>query len=204
MNYNELVDKARVEKVMGALKENGIDAHYVETGEDARMKVLEMVPPGAKVMTMTSVTVESIGLAKELNESGKYEPLRDALMDPNKSPLEKNVAVSGAEWVTGSVHGVTEEGFLVIASNTGSQLPAYAYNAPHVVWVVSTKKIVRDLGEAMDRIEDHIVPQESVRARKAYGLPDTWHTYPSKTLIIRREVNPGRLHLIFVNEDLGF
>jgi len=45
---------------------------------------------------------------------------------------------------------------------------------------------------------------ESERARKAYNLPADFRTYPSKVLLFNREINPGRVKLILVNEVVGF
>jgi hypothetical protein len=105
------------------------------------------------------------------------------------------------DWAIGSVHAVTEEGQIVVASATGSQMPAYLYGAGHVVWVVGIQKIVPDLNAAIQRVYDHVLPLESDRARKAYGVPGS---AVNKLLVINKEVQPSRATLIFVNEVLGF
>jgi hypothetical protein len=86
-------------------------------------------------------------------------------------------------------------------SNTGSQLPAYVYGADKVIFIVGTQKIVKNLDEAMKRVYEYVLPLESERAKKAYGVPGS---FISKVLLINREMNPERIHLIFVNEKLGF
>lgn len=88
----------------------------------------------------------------------------------------------------------------MIASNTGSQLPAYAYGASHVIFVIGTQKIVKDIDEGMRRICDYTFPLEDKRALKAYGV----HSNISKILIINKEIKPDRIKIIFVNEILGF
>lgn len=105
------------------------------------------------------------------------------------------------EWVLGSVHAVTETGEALIASNTGSQLPAYAFGVGKVIWVVGTQKIVKDREEGLGRIYEHSLPLESERAKKAYGVPGS---AVNKILIVNREVQPGRITMILVNERLGF
>jgi hypothetical protein len=89
----------------------------------------------------------------------------------------------------------------MIASNSGSQIPGYAYGADHVVWVVGTHKIVKDIDEGLERIYQHSLPLESERARKAYGVE---RSYVSKILIFAREPEKNRSTVIFVNEVLGF
>jgi len=125
-------------------------------------------------------------------------------MDATTQGREMRKLGAGPDISVGSAHAVTETGSILFASLTGSQLPGYAYGAGTVIWVVSTKKIVKDLEEGFKRIEEHILPLESVRARKAYGLPDTFNSYPGKVLVFNREIQPGRAKLIFVKEDLGF
>jgi hypothetical protein len=89
---------------------------------------------------------------------------------------------------------------VLIASNTGSQLPAYVYGARHVIWVVGTQKIVKDVSEGMQRIWEYCLPLEDERAREAYGVGSA----VNKLLIIHGEVRPNRITVIFVKAVLGF
>lgn len=193
-----------VEKTIESLKSSSIEAIFVENGEEAKKKALELIPEGAEVMTMTSVTGDTIGLFKELNDSGKYNAVKPKLfnMDRQTQALAMNKLGSAAEWSVGSVHAVTQEGNVVIASKTGSQLSGYAYGSQHIIWIVGTQKIVKDLDEAMKRIYNYTLPLESERANKAYNI--TTGSSVDKILIINKEVKPQRITLIFVNEVLGF
>lgn len=203
--WSKLADQAIVDKTIAALQANNINALSVATGEDAKKKVLELIPEGAEVMLATSVTLESIGINDAIN-SGNYNSVKEKLakLDRNTQGLEMQKMGAAAEYMIGSVHAVTQEGHVFVASNSGSQLPGYSYGSSHVIWVVSTKKIVKDNEESLKRIYEHCVPLETVRARKAYGLPDDWHTFVSKLLIFNKEPAQGRITLIFVHEDLGF
>jgi acyl-CoA hydrolase len=104
----------------------------------------------------------------------------------------------------GSVHALTDDGIAVIASLTGSQLPAYASGAGKVIFVVGSQKIVKNLDEAMERLESYVVPLESARARKAYGLPDTFNSQANKILLLKGEVQPGRITFLLLEETQGF
>lgn len=204
--WNTLPQQATIGKTITALQQNGITALSVETGEEAKKKVLELIPEGAEVLNMTSITLDTIGLSKEITESGKYKAVKKELetLDRKTQHQEMQKLGSAPEWAIGSVHAVTEDGHVFIASNTGSQLAAEVYGASHVIWVVGAQKIVKDNNAAMQRIYDHVLPIETQRARKAYGLPDDWNSFVSKLLIFNREVVPNRVTLIFVNEVLGF
>lgn len=198
-----LADDTMIEKTIEALRQNGIESSVVATGAEAKEKVLSIIPHGAEVMTMSSVTLDSIGVTYEINSSGRYQPVRDKLSGMNRDTDRIAMLKLGAasEWAVGSVHAVTQDGHILIASNTGSQLPAYGYSSAHVIWIVGTQKIVATVDEGIRRIYEYTLPLESERAKKAYGVPGS---AVNKLLIINKEVVPGRLTVIFVKEKLGF
>ena len=138
---------------------------------EAKEKVLQIIPEGAEIMNMSSVTVDSIGLAKEINESGKYDSVRNKLVAMDRKTQGPQMQKLGAapEWVVGSVHAVTEDGKVIVASASGSQLPAYAFGSSHVIWVVGSQKIVKDLDDGMKRVYEYVFPLENERAKKVYG-----------------------------------
>lgn len=192
-----------LQKTMAALRENGMEALLAENSGDAKAKALALIPEGGEVMTMTSVTLHELGVDAELNTSGRYQPVRDKLYSMDRATQDVAMRKLGAapEYVIGSVHAVTEQGQLVIASNTGSQLPAESYGSAHVVFVVGVQKIVASLDEALKRVYEHSLPLEAERAKKAYG---TTGSNVSKLLIINKEVQPGRITVLFVPEVIGF
>ncbi len=200
--WNKLADKKIVEKTIETLKKSNIDAYFVKTAEEAKKKVLGLIPEGSEVMTMSSVTLDVIGISSEINNSKRFNAIRDKLysMDRDKQKIEMNRLGTAHEYVIGSVHAVTEDGKILIASNSGSQLPSYSYGAGKVIWIVGTQKIVKNIDEAFKRIYDYTFPLEDARAKKAYGM----NSNVSKILIVNKEIQPGRIILIFVDEVLGF
>jgi hypothetical protein len=153
---------------------------------------------------MSSVTIDTLGLSKEINETGKYNSVKAKLMkmDRKTQGLEMQKIGAAPEYALGSVHAVTEDGKLLIASNTGSQLPAYAFGASHVIWIVGTQKIVKDEDDGKKRIYEYVLPLESERINKVFNI--TVGSFVSKLLIINREIRPDRLTVILVKEKLGF
>ena len=200
--WTKVPNQKILEKTSKSLKANGIEVQIVGNGEEAKKKVLEIIPKGAEVMTMTSVTLDSIGIPPEINESGNYDSVRKKLNSMNRETQGREMKRIGAapEWTVGSVHAVTEDGKVLIASNTGSQLSAYVYGSDHVIWVVGAQKIVKDLDSAWKRLYEHTFPLENERSKKAYGSGSN----VSKVLIVNKEIRPGRLTLILVKEVLGF
>lgn len=202
--WNKLASEQAIRNTVKALKKNGIEAVVAESGKEAKKMVLESIPRGSEVMTMTSVTLDTIGLSEEINKAdGKFKPVRDKLyaMDRNTQKQEMNRLGAAPQFAIGSVHALTEDGHALIASNTGSQLPAYAFAATQVIWVVGAQKIVKNTDEGFKRIYEYTLPLESERAKKAYGAPGS---AVNKLLIINQEIQKGRIKLIIVKEELGF
>ncbi|MBI2405002.1 LUD domain-containing protein [Candidatus Gottesmanbacteria bacterium] len=201
--WDQLASDESIDKTVKALMGHGIEAFVVETRKEAKKKVLDMIPARSEVMTMTSVTLDAIGLSAEINRAdGKFKPVRDKLyaMDRKTQAVEMNRLGAAPEVALGSVHAVTQDGSLLIASATGSQLPAYVYGAGKVIWVAGSQKIVKDTNEGMRRIYEYVFPLENERAKKAYGVGSG----VNKLLIIHKEIAPGRMTLIVVKEKLGF
>jgi hypothetical protein len=188
--------------VADALGSLGINAKVVDSGEEARQAVRSIVPVGAEVYNNTSRTLEIIGVADDIERSGLYQPLRPRLyqMDREMQGREMRQLSAAPDWVVGSVHAVTKEGSLLIASASGSQLGPIVSGAGHVILVIGAQKIVPDLDTGIRRIYDYCFPLEDSRAREAYGVPSG----VNNLLIINKAVFAGRITAILVNEALGF
>jgi hypothetical protein len=174
----------------------------VRSGDNARKTVASLIPPGAEVFNNTSRTLESIGVADDIERSGRYEPLRLRLfqMDREMQAREMRILAASPDYVVGSVHALTEGGSLLIASASGSQLGPIVSGAEHVIFVIGGQKIVADLDAGIRRIFEYSLPLEDWRAREAYGVPSG----VNNILIINRAVAADRITAILVHEALGF
>ncbi len=200
--WTTLADGKTLQQTVDALEQNGFHTIVVDNAEEAKQKALELLPIGSQVFTMTSKTLEKIGLAQKIQESGEYDSVKNALtkLDRNTQGRKMQILGSAPEYAVGSVHAVTTDGHVLIASRSGSQLPGYVYGADHVIWIVSTQKIVKNIDEGIKRIYEHVLPLESQRVREVYGMPES---SVDKLLIFNRE-RPGRITVILVKEKLGF
>jgi len=201
--FNKKADQKTIEKTINNLKEHGINAVLADDLKEAKKLVTDEIPKNSEVMTMVSVTLDDAGISKELDESGNYKSVRSELykLDHAKDGDKMRKLAAAPDYVVGSANAVSEEGALYWASATGSQLGAYAYTAGKVILVVGVNKIVKDREDAIKRIYEYILPLESERARKAYGVPGS-AVY--KLLEMSGEVNPARILVILVNESSGY
>ena len=201
-DWNKSTDKKTIEKIIENLKPRQINAFFVETGKEAKEKVLELIPAGSRVLTASSQTLEKIGISDEIEGSGKYTSVRKEYMslDHKKDADKIRVIRSTPDFIVGSVNAITKQGEMLIASNTGSQLAAYASGAGKIIWVIGAQKIVDNFESGLKRINDYVLPLESERLKKVYGVPSN----VSQLLIFNKAVDPNRITIIFVNKNLGF
>jgi hypothetical protein len=200
--FSRLASEEQLRAVADRLGSTGVSATLVRSGEEAREAVRAVLPIGAEVYNNTSRTLEVIGVAEDIERSGLYQPLRPRLyqMDREMQGREMRQLAAAPDWVVGSVHAVTEDGSLMVASASGSQLGPIVSGAGHVVLVIGGQKVVPDLETGLRRLYEYCFPLEDLRAREAYGVPSG----VNNVLIINKAVAPGRITAILVNKSLGF
>jgi hypothetical protein len=200
--FGIVADDTRVTRTPTALEANGISVLRAANAAEAKEVVLGLIPAGSEVHHGASMSLDVAGISDEIDTSGRYESLRPRIfsMDRQTRADEIRRLSSAPDLMLGSVHAVTETGSLLAASMGGSQLGPYVSGAGRVILVVGTQKIVPDLEEGLRRIEEYAFPLEDARAQAAYGI----HSAVNKVLIINREITPGRITVVFVDEVLGF
>jgi hypothetical protein len=200
--FGRLADDTRVRRASVALEANGISVLRVADSPEAKDVVLSLIPDGSEVHHGASMSLDVAGITDEIDKSGRYESLRPRIfsMDRQTRADEIRRLSSAPDVMLGSVHAVTETGSLMAASMGGSQLGPYVSGAGRVILVVGTQKIVPDLEEGLRRINEYAFPLEDARAQAAYGI----HSAVNKVLVINREITPGRITVVFVDEVLGF
>ena len=200
--FGALADETSVKRAAAALEGNGITVLRAADAEDAKRIVLGLIPDGSQVNHGASKTLEATGITEAIEQSGRFDPVRPKVwsMDRATQGDEIRRLIASPDFMLGSVHAVTETGSLVAASMGGSQLGPYVSGAGRVILLVGTQKIVSDLDEALRRVYDYALPLEDARAQAEYGI----HSGVNKILIINREVAPGRITVVFVDEALGF
>ena len=199
--FTALPDDETLAATVVALEEHGFGVEVVDDLDAARQAVLALVPEGSSVMTNTSVTLEETGIAEAINDGGPYDSARNKMMALDyATQLPEMKAVAGQPgYALGSVHAITREGTLVIASASGSQLASYAWGAANVIFVVGAQKLVPNLEAAHKRVVEHSLPLEDARAYAAYGM----NSRVGKILEIHQE-EPGRIHVVLIRQLVGF
>ena len=200
--FTQLASEEQIARTVQALQAHGIRAVVFESGEEARRYVLDQIPDGAQVYNSPSRTLESIGLAEEIEHPMRFQSVRAQLHALDRVTQRNEMRRLGVspDVLVGSVQAITEQGEVLLASATGSQLGPAASGAGAVIWVVSTQKLVRSLEDGLRRIRERCLPLESERTQQAYGQASAIN----KLLIINGEVYPGRITIVLVKQQLGF
>ncbi len=208
MEYTTRASAEALAATVAGLKERGFEPVVVETKADALEKIKELVPVGVSVMNGASHTLEQIGYI-DLLKSGTHpwSNLHATILaetDPEKQKLLRRQALI-ADYYLGSVHALSQTGEMLVASNTGSQLPHIVYSSPNVVFVVGAQKIVPTLADTYTRLWEHVVPLEDARMKQVYG-PESG-TAVNKVFVYHKEntsFTGRRIHVVLVKESLGF
>ena len=208
---NEMTKKRNrllAEKVIKGLESRNMTGYYAETREEALQMALELIPEGASVGMGGCMSAAEIGLTEALR-GGNYDFIdRDAT--PNKR--EAMLATYDADYFISSANAMTEDGVLINVDGNANRVSAIAQGPRYVVFIVSMNKICPDVDSAMKRARNVAAPINAQR----FGLstpctrtgacmncksPDT---ICCQILITRYSRHEGRIHVILVNEDLGY
>jgi len=201
LRFTVLPDEKTLADTVVVLGEHGFSVEVVDDFDAAREAVLTRIPEGSAVMTNTSVTLEETGIAEAINDGGPYKSVRNELLALDfETQLQEMKAIAGQpEYTVGSVHAVTSDGTVLIASASGSQLASLTWGAANVIFVVGAQKLVADLEAAHERIFEHSLKLEDARAYATYGQ----NSYVGKVLEIHQE-QPGRTHIVLIRQPVGF
>ncbi len=201
---NELL----AEKVIKGLKSRNITGYYAATREDALAQALEIIPEGATVTMGGCMSAIQIGLVDAL-KGGSYNFIdRDEIADKRAAML----AAYDADVFLSSCNSMTEDGILVNIDGNSNRVSAIAQGPKKVLFIVGMNKICNDVDTAMKRARNVAAPLNAQRFNIDTPCKHTGSCANCKSLdticceflITRFSKHPGRMHLILVNDDLGF
>ena len=201
---NELL----AEKVLKGLASRNMTGYYAANAEEAVAKALELIPEGASVTMGGCMSAHEIGLVEQL-KNGNYNFIdRDKMEDKRAAML----AAYDADFFLSSANAMTEDGELVNIDGNSNRVSAIAQGPKQVLFIVGMNKVCSDLDGAMKRARNVAAPINAQR----FGLdtpcsktgacmdcksPDT---ICCQFLITRFSRHKDRIHVILVNDKLGF
>jgi hypothetical protein len=193
---------AQLDQAAAALRDHGFVVEVLDDVAAARVRIKELIPEHATVFTGASETLRQSGIDDDINAGRRYDAVRPRVLAADRTTEADAIRrmCAAPDYVVNSVAAVTETGSLILASGTGSQLPASAGGAAHAIWIVGAQKVVPDLAAALRRVEEYCLPLESARTMQAYKSP----SMVSRMLVLNRELIPGRGTVLLLREAIGF
>lgn len=201
---NELL----AQTVIKGLKSRNMDGYYAASKEEALKIALELIPEGSTVSMGGSFSVAEIGL-KDAMKKGNYNFIdRDDTEDKDAAAL----AAFNADVYLGSTNAISKDGVLVNIDGSSNRVAAYAYGPKKLILVVGMNKVAGDADDAMKRARNYAATMNAQRFPLDTPCKKTGACYDCKSpdticcqfLITRYERHPGRVHVILVNDTLGF
>jgi hypothetical protein len=201
LNFTAPASEPELESLAARLRERNFEVVIVDSAADAKAAVMERIPAGSQVHSGKSKTLEDAGLVQDLMESDRYDFVRRRTLKMDRKTQGDEIRKMSAapDIMLGSVQAVTEDGQLLFASASGSQIGPLGSGAGNVILVVGSQKIVPDLDSALRRIREHVMPYEDARLREQLGIG----TKLTRILIIEQDFAPGRTTVVLVRDPIG-
>ena len=205
------VMEKRIRRAMAAVQRNQMQAFYCERADQVPAFVKEMLPAGCSVSHGGSATLSECGVT-DLLVQGDYRYLDRSKANGPEEIGKLYREVFSADWYLTSSNAVTEDGKLYNVDGNSNRVAAIAFGPAHVLVIVGCNKIVRDLDEAMARVQTIAAPANTVRLNcdtpcAESGRCQNCHS-PARiccnALITAFQRDPDRVKVLFVGEPLGF
>ncbi len=196
------------QKVIKGLESRNMSGYYAATKEEALAKALELIPEQSTVGMGGAMSAHEIGLVDAL-KSGNYDFIdRDAASDPREAMLK----TYDADVFLASANAITEDGILVNIDGNSNRVSAIAQGPRKVVFIVGMNKVCDDVDGAIKRARNVAAPINAQRFGLSTPCASTGSCFNCKSpdticcqfLITRFSRHEGRIHVILVNDDLGF
>lgn len=200
---NELL----AESVIKGLESRNISGYYASSKEDALKQALELITEGSTIAMGGCASAHEIGLIKAL-EDGNYNYIdRDKM-----GAREGLMAAYDADFFLSSANAITNDGIMINIDGNANRVSCIAQGPKKVIFIVGMNKICADLDSAMKRARNVAAPTNAQRFNVKTPCKETGKCFDCKSpdticcqfLITRCSKHAGRMHVILVNDNLGF
>lgn len=193
--------------VIKGLQSRNMSGYYAKDKEAALKQALELIEENSTVSMGGCASANEIGLIKALQE-GNYQYIDRSKMEPREGML----AAYDSDVFLSSANAVTSDGILVNIDGNSNRVSCIAQGPKIVIFIVGMNKVCDDLDSAIKRARNVAAPTNAQRFDVKTPCKETGRCYDCKSpdticcqfLITRYSRHTGRIHVILVNENLGF
>ena len=196
------------QKVIKGLESRNMTGYYAATREEAVALALKLIPEGGTVTMGGALSAHEIGLVDAIKE-GSYNFIdRDKAADKRAAML----AAYDADVFLSGINALTEDGVLVNIDGNSNRVSAIAQGPKKVIFIAGMNKVCSDLDGAMKRARNVAAPINAQRFGLSTPCAKTGACMDCKSpdticcqfLITRFSRHKDRIHVILVNDTLGF
>ena len=211
ISMNENITKRNellAQKVIKGLESRNMSGYYAADAKTALEIALGLMEEGSSVSMGGAMSAHEIGLVEAVKK-GNYNFIdRDAAEDKRAAML----AAYDADYFLASTNAMTEDGVLVNIDGNSNRVSCIAQGPKHVIFIVGMNKVCPDVDAAMKRARNVAAPINAQRFGLSTPCAKTGSCMNCKSpdticcqfLITRFSRHEGRIHVILVNENLGF
>ncbi len=201
---NELL----AEKVIEGLKSRNMTGYYAKDKEEALKIALDIIPEKSVISMGGAMSVREIGLVDAL-KNGDYDFIdRDNYEDKRQAMLK----AYDADFFLASANAITDDGVIVNIDGNANRVSAIAQGPKKVLFIVGINKVCFDIDSAMKRARNVAAPINAQRFGLSTPCSKTGTCMNCKSpdticcqfLITRFSRHADRIHVILVNDNLGF
>ena len=193
--------------VIKGLQSRNMTGYYAEDKEAALKQALELIEENSTISMGGCMSAHEIGLVQALQE-GNYQYLDRSKMEPREGLL----AAYDSDVFLSSANAMTRDGILVNIDGNSNRVSCIAQGPKKVIFIVGMNKVCDDLDSAMKRARNVAAPINAQRFEVKTPCKETGKCFDCKSpdticcqfLITRYSRHTGRIHVILVNDNLGF
>ena len=193
--------------VIKGLQSRNMTGYYAEDKEAALKQALELIEENSTISMGGCMSAHEIGLVQALQE-GNYQYLDRSKMEPREGLL----AAYDSDVFLSSANAMTSDGILVNIDGNSNRVSCIAQGPKKVIFIVGMNKVCADLDSAMKRARNVAAPINAQRFEVKTPCKETGKCVDCKSpdticcqfLITRYSRHTGRIHVILVNDNLGF
>jgi len=200
-----------MQELIDSLKTRNINGYFVSAKDEALNKAMELIPENSSVGFGGSVSLEQIGILEVLRKRKDIELLDRTKLKSSEELHELYVKMSSCDVFLSSSNAITQKGQIVNVDGRGNRVAMITFGPKKVIIVVGKNKITGDLDAAFDRIKKVSCPLNVKRLKElaksspvASAIEITEEKIWGQLSVIERQLNDDRIHVIIVNENLGY
>ena len=205
-------NEMKINRTIEALKKNNMNGYYAKNRDEVIELIKDIVSEGSKVAVGGSETLSELGILEHLR-SGRYDFLdryKDGLTREEVTNIFKQSFLADA--YLSSCNAITENGELYNVDGNGNRVAAMLYGPDKVIVICGINKIVKDVDEAIKRNREISAPMNAKRLNKKTPCAKVGYCMNCNSpericneyTLIKKQRSSERMHVIFLNENLGY